>query len=235
MRSRNASSRRLSGAAPPADPVMARVLGVPQSGEPGCRRGWAAWAGARSPPAPHASRPRSGRLVLRLCNVLSRLVGTSVLLVVFVSVRGFRGGRVGRRYAIRVSPPSERLGVRAAGDVPALRAGVPACAEAFGGLLLVVGDGEVFALGCRGCRVLSRVAAVVPRLGCGCSGVEGGFELLGVGPDAFGLCGEVMFGPAFVDVGQGVGFAGECGGAGAVRDPGREAVVVGEVQELVRG
>ena len=59
--------------------------------------------------------------------------------------------------------------------------------------------------------------------------------VFGVGADALGLSGEVVLGPVGVGVGEGVGLAGEAGGAGAVGDPGGEAVVVGEVEELFGG
>ena len=114
--------------------------------------------------------------------------------------------------------------------------GVPARSEPLGGVLLVVGDGEVFArrrrlrrLRCRG------LAAVAVRFGCVRAGVERRFQLLGVGADALVLGGEVVLGPFVADVGERVGLAHEAGGAGAVGDPGGEAVVVGEVERLFGG
>ena len=54
MRSRNASSRRLSGAGASCAPGAGRVPGARRRGGPGCRRAWAAAAAARSRRAPRA-------------------------------------------------------------------------------------------------------------------------------------------------------------------------------------
>ena len=67
-------------------------------------------------------------------------------------------------------------------------------------------------------------------------GVEGGGEPLGIGPDGVGEAGEVLLGPGVADRGgHGIGLADEAGGAGAVGDPGGQAEVHGQVEDLLGG